>query len=400
MDEIKTETTEEASQPQQEKQDNRVLRIILRVLTSIFTLLLIAFAVFLVVHRDTLNLDSLKRYLTYRALERSDNGMGVTFPIGQEEELCSVSLSDSVILCSENRIQLYSDGGTQYEDISAAMSQPVINASGNYAVVYDAGGNDLYLFADRQMIYHYATQSDYGLISAHVNSHGWLCVVEQASGYKGTVTVYNPSQEPVVTERISSQFVMDAVISPDNRQLAVLTIGQNETDFSSVITIYQVENGEQVSTQEVSNAPVLDLQWDNEGLWLQQQYGIRRLDRNFAQVSNWENNALYLQGYTLGGDGFAVEYFSRDRSGSLGQVVVIDHTGDVLGTMNVSRELLSITAAGRYIALLTSEKLTIYTSDFTEYATLPNTTGIQAALMRADGTAMLIQGETATVFLP
>ena len=95
-----------------------------------------------------------------------------------------------------------------------------------------------------------------------------------------------------------------------------------------------------------------------------------------------------------------MEYFSRYRSGTTGQLVIIGSSGNVAGTLNVNEDILSLTTAGKYIAVLTQSKLTIYTSDFTEYASVPNTTGILQALMREDGTAILVTAETANVYLP
>ncbi len=391
---------EQAFQTSQMQNKPSRLRIVLRILTVTATLLVIALTVYLVVNRSRFNLDSFKRYLTYRALERSDEGLAPSFSIGQEDEVCYATLGDGVILCSENRIQLYSDGGVAYEDISTVMEAPVIQTCGNHGVVYDAGGNDLYLFADRQCVFHYASEAGYKLISARVNQNGWLAVSEQASGYKGTVTVYDAEHEPVITERISSQFVMDAVIDPDNRQVAVLTIGQDDITFVSTLSQYSLSDGAMTRSAAVSDQPVLDLTWDESGMWLQQEFGVVRLNNRLEQVSQWSDNGLHLQGYSLNGDGFALEYFSQDSAGTLGQLVCIDYDGNVVGTMHYSREVLSATAAGRYIAVLTSSQLFLYDSGFEQYAGLSNDSGLLAALVRSDGTAMLIGGEQAGVFLP
>ena len=79
---------------------------------------------------------------------------------------------------------------------------------------------------------------------------------------------------------------------------------------------------------------------------------------------------------------------------------MVDDQGNVTGTLDVGEEVLSITATGRYIALLTNSRLAIYTSDLTEYAAVENNNGILRALARADGTAVLVMEETANVFLP
>ena len=397
MDEKKTET---ANAPRQEGKTPEILRILLRILTLILTILLVLGGVLLVLNRDQLNLDSIKRYLTYRALERSDEGQGVEYPIANEDGTVFAALGDSMLACSSNRILLYSDSGNTYVDLETAIAQPVVTTAGDYALVYDAGGSQLYLFSGRQLVFQYATEGDYALISAQVNSNGWLAVVEQSSGYKGSVTVYNAGHQPVVTENISSSFVMDAALSPDNRQLAVLTVGQEELSFAGTLTMYNVSNGESTVSAVVSDTPALEMRWDDSGIWLQEQSGLRLVSPDCQVVGQWEDESLYLRGYSLQGSGFAVEYFSRSRAGSVGQVVVVDDQGNVTGTLDVGEEVLSITAAGRYIALLTNSRLTIYTSDLTEYASVDNSNGILRALARTDGTAVLVMEETANVFLP
>ena len=397
MDEKKTAT---ANAPRQEGKTPEILRILLRILILILTILLVLGGVLLVLNRDQLNLDSIKRYLTYRALERSDEGQGVEYPIANEDGTVFAALGDSMLACSSNRILLYSDSGNTYVDLETAIAQPVVTTAGDYALVYDAGGSQLYLFSGRQLVFQYATEGDYALISAQVNSNGWLAVVEQSSGYKGSVTVYNAGHQPVVTENISSSFVMDAALSPDNRQLAVLTVGQEELSFAGTLTMYNVSNGESTVSAVVSDTPALEMRWDDSGIWLQEQSGLRLVSPDCQVVGQWEDESLYLRGYSLQGSGFAVEYFSRSRAGSVGQVVVVDDQGNVTGTLDVGEEVLSITEAGRYIALLTNSRLTIYTSDLTEYASVDNSTGILRALARTDGTAVLVMEETANVFLP
>lgn len=395
MEETRTEQLQK-----KKKAPSRGLNILLRVLTLILTILLVLAGVLLVLNRDQFNLDSIKRYLTYRALERSDEGQGVPYHVFREENTLFAALDNALIDCSSNRIQLYSDNGSTYVDMEAALTNPVIRTVGNYTLIYDAGGSELYLFAGRQLAFQYSTENSGALISAQTNQNGWLAVVEQASGYKGAVTVYDGGHQPVVTENISSSFVMDAVVSPDNQQLAILTVGQENVSFASTLTTYQVSDGEQVSAMVVSQHPVLELRWGSSGFWVQEQDGISLYSTEGQLLGQWMDESLYLRGYSLQGDGFAVEYFSRSRAGSVGQVVIFNSRGEVAASMDVGEEVLSITAAGRYIGLLTTEGLTVYTSDLSEYAHLDNDGTYLQALVRSDGSAVLITEETASVFLP
>ncbi len=383
----------------QKKEAPGWLKVLLRILASIFTALLVALAVVLVLNRDQLNLDLVKRYLTYQALERTEEGQGVEFTISSETDNVYAALSESLVVCNANHIWVYSDGGTAYVDMEAALAQPVIQTAGDYALVYDAGGGELYLFSGRVLIWEYETSGSYELISARVNDQGWLAVAEQATGYKAAVTVYDAGQNKIITENISSSFVMDAAVSPDNSQVALLTIGQDGLSFVSTLTLYSCSDGSETVSAQVSNGVVLDLSWDDDGIWLQEEGGVRRLDTQLQELGSWTESSYYLQSYSLQ-DGYAVEYFSYYRSGALGEIVVLDDQGAVSGTLEVEGEVLSVTAAGRYIAVLTGSELTVYTSDLEEYASIENSDGTLRALARSDGAVMLIGVDTAHVFLP
>ncbi|MCC8129715.1 MAG: DUF5711 family protein [Clostridiales bacterium] len=383
----------------QKKETPGWLKVLLRILASILTALLVALAVVLVINRDQLNLDLVKRYLTYQALERTEEGQGVEFDLSSETNNTYAALSDSLIVCNANHIWVYSDGGTAYVDMEAALAQPVVQTAGSYALVYDAGGGELYLFSGRMLVWEYETSGDYGLISARVNDQGWVAVAEQATGYKAAVTVYDADQNKIVTENISSSFVMDAAVSPDNDQVALLTIGQDGMDFVSTLTLYSCSDGSEIVSAQVSDGVILDLSWDDSGLWLQEESGVRRLDDELEELGSWTESSGYLQSYSLR-DGYAVEYFSYYRSGALGEIVVLDDQGAVSGTLEIEGEVLSVTAAGRYIAVLTAGELTVYTSDLEEYASMENSEGALRALARSDGTVMLVGNGTAHVFLP
>ena len=387
-------------QPIQEGKARKTLLILRRVLAVVLTVLLVVTAVAVVVYRDRLNLDSIKRYLNYQALERNDQGLGVEFAISADKSSSFLSMDDCLIACSSNRIQVYSNGGSLYVDTSAAILNPVMSKEGGYALVYDAGGSELYLFSDRQLIHEYKAASDSAIISARVNKNGWLAIAEEAAGYKASVTVYNDKFQPVLTENISSSFVMDAVVSPDNRQLAVVTLGQDETKFTSTLRIFEFSEGAEQVTQEISDSPTLDLRWSDNGFWLQEQNSLRRMSSSGQLEGAWQDASLHLRGFSLDGDGFAVEYMSRYRSGNVGALFVINEAGEVSAELNLTEEVLSVTAAGRYIGVLTHSEMTIYTSDLNEYAVLEHDGNIVNAMVRSDGTAMLVTENTASVFLP
>ena len=78
----------------------------------------------------------------------------------------------------------------------------------------------------------------------------------------------------------------------------------------------------------------------------------------------------------------------------------MDKNGEELGSLEVREEVLSISAAGRYLAVLYAGHLTVYNQDLQAYATLQGTEDTRGALMRPDGTVLLLSASSASLFLP
>ena len=62
--------------------------------------------------------------------------------------------------------------------------------------------------------------------------------------------------------------------------------------------------------------------------------------------------------------------------------------------------MLSIAAAGRYVAVLTGDRLDIYTDKLELYSTLDGTQGARTVLLMPDGSAILISVDSAGFYIP
>ena len=88
------------------------------------------------------------------------------------------------------------------------------------------------------------------------------------------------------------------------------------------------------------------------------------------------------------------------RAGSQAELYTIDSQGTPSVGRVISEQVLSLSACGKYVAVLTADRLDIYTQSLDRYATLEGTSGAQKVLMRDDGTALLIGSSTAHLYVP
>ncbi len=91
---------------------------------------------------------------------------------------------------------------------------------------------------------------------------------------------------------------------------------------------------------------------------------------------------------------------SRYKAGSLGRLVTVDASGEALGEVQLTEELLDVSAAGRYVAALFADRLDVYTRDLALYSQLQGTENARSALMRPDGTVVLIGAQSARIYVP
>lgn len=92
---------------QQEKKPN----IFLRLLAFLVTLALILGALALVVYRDRLNLDAVKRWLSFRKVETGDTGEAAPFTHSGGDKLSVEYLEDGVVMTSTSGVHYYSFSG-------------------------------------------------------------------------------------------------------------------------------------------------------------------------------------------------------------------------------------------------------------------------------------------------
>ncbi len=382
-------------QKKAKKPPSRLRVLLSRAAALVVTVLLVLGAVYLVANRDKLNVDALRRALTYRSTA------GIQAEVLSYDSASGgavAALDGGILVCSQTGLQLVARSGNLVLDEAVTFAQPVISAAGSYAVAYDAGGSGLYLIHDREVAWTYTAAGDQGILAARVDEGGWVTIVEQASGYKAAVTVYNAALSPVVTENISSAFVTDAILSPDRQTLAAVTIGEDDSGFYSTLIFYSVSDGAELARCPLSDDIVLDMDWEADALWVMGEYGAYCVQEQAVAFSSVDSGR-YLRAFSLGGDGFAAAYCTKYQSGGAGEVLLLGADGTEQ-SFAVSEEVLDLSAAGNYLAVLTAGELTIYRGDLTVYASTANESGARRVLMRADGSALLVSNESASLYLP
>ena len=372
-----------------------------RVIATLVVLAVGVSLVVLVAFRDRVNLDSVKRWFHYRSLTISDNGQAASFAYDGDLSCTFAVLDGDLLVCSGNAISLYSGSGARYINQSVNMENPVVSSNGSLAVVYDAGGSSLYVLGQRALVW---SQDGFDcILSARLNRNGQLTVVTQASGYRGMVTVYDAAYNPVMSVNLTSAFVMDAALSDDGRTLATLTAGQADGAFTTGLELYTMSYASGDYQADVScslgGGVALDVRHTASAVWMVSDRGLSVTDHE-GKTLRADFSDKYLRRYTLSGDGFAAALVGKYRAGSQAELWVMDGQGQ-RQVLELNEQVMSISAAGRYLAVLTGDRLDIYDTDQMElYSSLKGTQGARTVLLTQDGSAILVSADSAGFYIP
>jgi hypothetical protein len=280
------------------------------------------------------------------------------------------------------------------------MSAPALSVGKDCAVAYDVGGTQLYVVNKDGKLLKLSADENEPFIAATLNHKDWLAVTAKKKNYKGCVTVYDEKGKKAFAFRSSKRFVTDAYVTDNCKRVASVTLGQNKSVFVSDVVLYNLSETKSFADYEIKDGMVLETTEMSSRLVTVSDTCLTSATERGRTVGTFDYSNEYLREYSLSGDGFAALLLNRYQSGSVGRLVTVNAGGRKIASLDVREEILSISAAGRYLAVLYADRLVIYNEDLKEYASLSNTNYAKSILMRTDGSALIFSADSAKIYLP
>lgn len=386
-----TKDTAPAGEDQQEGKSHRGMQVAV----SGLILLLVLAIVVLAAYRDGTGFDFLRRWISYGTAEQADT---YTYDAAGNNRFALIG--DGLAVLSGTELRIIGADGSVALSQPVNMQSPALAAAGELAVAYDVGGTDLYLVnAAGEVLLHREQEADLPLIAASVNDAGYLAVTAEKSGCKGCVSVYDRGQTLIFEFNSVERFVTDARVAEDGRTVTAVTLGQENGAFVSKMVVYDLTKTEPQAGWSVTDGVVLAMDEMNGRLAAVCDTVLAYGDADGTIYGQYDYAGAYLREWSVG-DEYIVLQLNRYYAGSIGRIVTVDRNGKELASLDVNEEVISVSAAGRYIAVLYAGRLVIYTPELLEYARMEDTDRAKDVLMCDDGSALVLESEKATRFLP
>ena len=347
---------------------------------------------------DANSFDGLRRSIIYARAEKDETGCAKLYYYENDATNRFAAIDGSLVTVAANQVRLLDERSQVLYQNSVRFLHPDLVSGGGVAVAYDIGGTALYALDSKGLRWQQETEGE--LLAVTVNPHGYVTAVYNKSGAKAAVTVWDSNGAAVFTFQSAQRFVMTAALGQDDRTLAAVTMGQEDGKFQSFLVLYHTDSDKMVATTPVDGGVAYALETLQREFCAVTEQGLYLLDSGGELKASYSYGGQFLRRCVVGDGGWAALLLSRYKSGGYASLITVDGDGNELGGCDIDGEVLDISTAGRYVAVLFSDRLTIYDKYLTEVATLPDVSEVRAVLMRADGSAVLAGASGASLYLP
>lgn len=363
---------------------------LLKIAVSVLLLALISvIAAMLITNNGRLDLDGFKRLFN----GMSDSNTADMFSFDSGAGSVFADMDGGLAVCSGTGLQVYNTSAKRIFGEAFEMTTPTICSGGDLSAVYDLGGRMLKIFDLYGVTHSISTEKK--IISATLNKNDWLALCTQESGgYKGKAAVYDSAGEERFYWNSANGYILSAVVAPDNKSLAVLTL----TEQGSRVVVLSLSSGDEERACLLPDELVLEVRYiNNDRILAVSRDGLTNIKADGTAEKITDYSEQYLFAYADEGGGFATLAINDYLVGEQGRIVTVDFNGRTLGTLEVTRKILSVSARDDNLAILYSDGLVIYDKYLKERASFENDMGAEQTIMRNDGKALLITAHSARV---
>ncbi len=138
---------------------------------------------------------------------------------------------NKIAIIEENNLNIYNQEGKKEKSIEVALNQPKASTAGNYLLLGDSNGSNIYLIQNTDLKW---TKTIEGHVSiASVNSSGMVGISMSETTYKSVIIMYDNNGKELFRNFLSKTTVTSLDISNDGKYLSFIDV---ETPGMSVVS--------------------------------------------------------------------------------------------------------------------------------------------------------------------
>ncbi len=159
--------------------------------------------------------------------------------------------NDNILLFDSNGMKFYDMKGRFKHNLYFDAYAPYLDIKGNIIAVADTNGKSSAVIKNNKIKYTLKTVENVQLVS--VNKKAYSSLITNEKGYKSLVEVYDSDGDNIYQWHIGEHYAVDACVTDNNKYLAVLSVGIDDSNISSYVTFINLKEDVVHSEYKIEN---------------------------------------------------------------------------------------------------------------------------------------------------
>jgi hypothetical protein len=371
-----------------------ILKIILRcVILAIVAVIIL----FVVINYQNIRFDSMFQFIT--GGDGGNKTEAKTLSFAPDAANTFEAYQDGMAVLNQTGLSVIGSSGEERLSQKSGYSRPAMKSAGDYLLAYDIGGTSLLCIKDAEIKNNYKFDSE--ILTADLNSSGWLLIVDEESGSKATASVFDDNKTERYKWYSSERYITCAALNGDSTGMAIGGLRQeNARIISSVVMLRfdTIDKEEPFAVIDLQDVLILDMKYLSDGsLAVLTENSVLVIGSDGKERGRYEFDGKMLKEYTFGGDGYILLRLSKNGVGETSEVLLLNYEAKVVKTLTLNG-ILSLDCKGKFAGILTSDHIIVYNSNLEEQYTSTISAGSKKLLMREDGAALVLSSAEALIF--
>lgn len=288
----------------------------------------------------------------------SEGVEGTNFPynLDSSENVVIKNINNKIGILTPTAFTVLNSADAKAEySFDHGYSNPVLESSGIYTVIYDEGQNKYRLDTTSGAVY---TESlDNSILCCDVTKSGTVAVATTSAKKLCEVNVFTKSLKNLCKLEISEGYVIDIALSEDSKKVACAVVNSENANLVTRIYIYDVNKQANICAVDIPQGSIADLKYSGKSI-------ITLGDTYMGVIKNNEYKSVYEQGtivtqhYSYTPAGELVVAFGSYNNSTENKIALIKSNGKIKSELEFNGIIKDISASSNIVSILTGNSVT------------------------------------------
>jgi len=308
-------------------------------------------------------------------------------------------INNNLVVGNSGNVIIFQADGSILKKEQQSYSTPLLQIADSELLLCDIGGHSLkVLDSDGNTL---STQRCTGsYIDADLASNGYSCCLYHAEGSKAVLEVYHNDGSVLLRHTSKTTFFNACAISDDGTHVAVTALGQSDITYQSYVYVYETDNDNEPIELNLGDQIIYDLKAvSSTAFCAVGESSLLFFDREGQILGEYDLDRSSILYYSFA-DNYTAVILDTYQVDARYQLFLLQNDGSVRASIILKSLPTDLSTAGSYIGVLTADNYTVYSSGLGVTAQIETNGEYTNAIVRSDGTSILVANGEGIVYIP